>query len=135
ENAWSNEEYDRLNTLQSQELDPDKRAEYVHQMQQILYEDSPCITVTHPLKLAAWRTDGYAGWSPPSHYGNGATICTQEGPEQYTRLTLPTEDVAVADGGTNVGLWVGIGVAAAVVLALIAFFAVRARRGGPAEEE
>jgi len=135
ENAWSNEEYDRLNTLQSQALDPDKRAEYVHQMQQILYEESPCITVTHPLKLAAWRTDRYAGWSPPSHYGNGATICTQEGPEQYTRLTLPAEDVAVADGGTNVGLWVGIGVGAAIVVALIAFFAVRMRRGGPAEEE
>jgi len=91
---------------------------------------------THPLKLAAWRTDKYAGWSPASHDGNGATICTQEGPEQYIRLTLPTEDVAATDsGGSNVGLWVGIGVGAAVVVALIAYFAMRSRRGGPAEEE
>jgi len=135
ENAWSNAEYDRLNGLQATELDPDKRAEYIYQMQEILYEESPCIVTTHPLKLAAWRTDTYAGWSPASKDGNGATICTQEGPEQYLRLTLATDDMAATDGGTNVGLWVGVGVGAAVVVALIAFFAMRSRRGGPAEEE
>jgi hypothetical protein len=43
--------------------------------------------------------------------------------------------VASDGGGANVGLWVGIGVGAAIVVALVAFFVVRSRREGPAEEQ
>jgi len=134
ENAWSNEEYDRLCDLQDQELDADKRAEYIHQMQEVMYEECPAITTAFPLKLAAYRTDKWTGWSQ-CNFGQGAAFCTAVVPNAYTRLSLPTGEAAADDGGSNVGLWVGIGVGAAVVVALIAFFAMRSRRGGPVEEE
>ena len=62
--AWSNEEFDRLDAVQNETLDPKKRAEVINQMQQVMYQDAPVIVLTHPYKLAAYRTDKWEGWEP-----------------------------------------------------------------------
>ena len=132
--SWDNAEYGRLDELQAQEMDPDKRAEYIWQMQQIMYEDAPCFVTVHPYKLQAYRTSTWDGWRLT---GNGG----QDGPEfaflsasmpwAYYDLTPKT----VEEEESNVGLWVGIIVAVVVVVGVAAWLIARARRGGPATEE
>jgi hypothetical protein len=36
--SWANHEYRRLDDLQESEMDPDKRAEYIHQIQEAMKE-------------------------------------------------------------------------------------------------
>ena len=36
--SWANDEYQRLDDLQESEMDPDKRTEYIHQMQEAMEE-------------------------------------------------------------------------------------------------
>ena len=52
-----------LDALQAAEMDADKRAEYIHQMQQVMYEDAPCFTTVHPVQAAGLPHDrrGTAG--------------------------------------------------------------------------
>ena len=73
EYAWSNEEYDRLDGLQATRLDPDQRAEYIKQMQAVMYEDCPGFTTVFPLKLEAYRTDKWEGWERCNN-GNGGDV-------------------------------------------------------------
>jgi len=131
EQGWSNERFDELNVAQNQEMDPDKRAELIHQMQQVMYEECPLIVTTHPLKLEAYNTEKWTGWTR-CNFGQGPAFCGASGTWEFTGLKPRT--VAETSGGTNVGLWIGIGVAATVVVGLIVFFVLRGRRGGPAEE-
>jgi peptide/nickel transport system substrate-binding protein len=131
EQGWSNERYDELNTAQNQEMDPDKRADLIHQMQQVMYEDCPVIVTTHPLKLQAYRTDKWTGWER-CNFGEGPVACGASFPWAYYNLKPVVAETT--GGGTNAGLWIGIGIAAVVVIGLVVFFVMRGRRGGPAEE-
>ena len=54
--CWSSKQYDQLWEQQSEELDQQKRKEIAHQMQEILYEESPYIILTYPKLLEAWNT-------------------------------------------------------------------------------
>ena len=111
EYAWSNPEYDRLDKLQASEMDLNKRAEYIHQMQAIMYADSPGITTVFPLKLEAYRTDKWDGWSQ-SRNGTGATYLAASMPLPYSLLTpkVATETTS------STGLWAAIVVAVIVVI-------------------
>jgi peptide/nickel transport system substrate-binding protein len=132
EQGWSNEQFDELDVAQNQEMDPSKRAELIQQMQQVMYEDCPVIVTTYPLKLQAYHTDTWTGWTR-CNYGQGPAFLAATNPWAY--YNLKQRVVASDGGGANVGLWVGIGVGAAIVVALVAFFVVRSRREGPAEEQ
>jgi len=127
--GWSNEEFDRLDVEQNQEMDPDKRAALIHQMQEAMYEDCACIVTAFPLKLEAYRTDKWTGWRR-CNYGNGPTFCSQSFPSTF----LGMEPVVASEDEGHVGLWIGIGVAAAVVLGAAVWWILRSRRKGPAEE-
>ncbi len=130
EYAWSNAEYDRLDELQAAEMDPNQRAEYIKQMQAVMYEDSPGITTVFPLKLEAYRTDKWDGWSA-SRNGTGAVYLAASIPLPYSQLTPKVAE----ESTSNTGLWVGI-IVAVVVVGLIAIVLIRrSRRGGPATEE
>jgi peptide/nickel transport system substrate-binding protein len=130
EYAWSNAEYDRLDTLQASEMDPDQRAEYIKQMQAVMYEDCPGFTTVFPLKLEAYRTDKWDGWSR-CNSGNGGTFLAASMPLPYSRLTPKVATEATS----NTGLWVAIVVAVLVVVALVVVLILRSRRSGPAMEE
>ncbi|MBM3146723.1 MAG: ABC transporter substrate-binding protein [Actinobacteria bacterium] len=134
--CWSNAEYDRLSAEQASEMDPRRRAEIIWRMQQIMYEQVPIAVLVYPTSFQAYNIERWEGWQPLSVGGmNGSA-----GPVVFTSFNYKTyrdlKPLAADTGGdSRTGLWIGIGVAAAVVVALVAFFAVRSRRGGPAEEE
>ncbi len=132
EYAWSNTEYDRLDKLQNAEMDPNQRAEYIKQMQQVMYEDCPGITTVFPLKLEAYRTDKWDGWSQ-SRNGNGAAFLTASIPLPYSQLTPKVAVESTSSLGRQVGIVVAV--VAVVVIAIVVLLIRRRRRSGPAMEE
>jgi peptide/nickel transport system substrate-binding protein len=132
EQGWSNEKYDSLDVAQNQAMDPNERAGLIHQMQEVMYEDCPVIVTVHPLKLQAYRTDTWTGWSR-CNYGQGPAFCGATNPWAY--YNLKARIVEETGSGANAGLWIGIGVGAAVVIGLAVFFVARSRRRGPELEE
>jgi len=130
--AWSNKEFDRLDDLQSTTLDPNQRAEVIKQMQQVVYEDCPEIVLTHPYKLAAYRTDTWQGWER-ENYGTGAAFVGASGPWAYYNVEPTT--AAAASGGTSSTWIVVVAVVAAAAAAVVAFVLVRRGRRAGAEEE
>ncbi len=129
--AWSNEEFDRLDALQTAEMDPLKRAEYIKQMQAVMYEDCPNITTVFPLKLEAYRTDTWAGWERCNN-GNGGTFLAASMPWPYSELTPKVAEQASSAGS---GAWVWIVVVAVAVVAVVVILMLLRRRSGPAMEE
>jgi peptide/nickel transport system substrate-binding protein len=129
--AWSNSEYDRYDVLQTKEMDEAKRAEYIQLEQQAMYDDAPCIVTTHPLKLQAYRTDKWDGWSR-CQYGEGPAFLTASMPWAYYNLTPKSAEEEESD---NFGLWAAIIVAIIVVVLIVLALVLRSRRGGPAIEE
>jgi peptide/nickel transport system substrate-binding protein len=129
--AWSNKEFDRLDQLQSTTIDPNQRAEVIKQMQQVVYEDSPEIVLTHPYKLAAYRTDTWQGWQR-ENYGTGAAFVGASGPWAYYNIEPKT--ATAATGGTS-STWIVIIAAIAVAAAVATFVLVRRGRRAGAEEE
>jgi peptide/nickel transport system substrate-binding protein len=127
--AWSNKEFDRLDELQNRIIDPNQRAAVIKQMQQVMYQDSPCIVLTHPYKLAAYRTDKWMGWQR-ANYDTGAAFAGAFGPYLYENLEPRT---AAAAGGTS-STWIAVIVVAAVAAAAVAFFLVIRGRRRRAEE-
>jgi peptide/nickel transport system substrate-binding protein len=131
--SWDNEEYGELDVLQAKEMDANKRAEYIHQMQQVMYEDAPCFVTVHPYKLQAYRTSTWDGWKLT---GNGG----QDGPEfAFLSASMPwayynLTPKAAEEETSSLGMWVAIIVAVVVVLAIVAWLVARSRKGGPAEE-
>ncbi len=128
--AWSNAEYDSLDELQASEMDADKRAEYIRQMQAVMYGDCPAFTTVFPLKLAAYRTDKWDGWSRCNN-GHGGTFLAASMPLPYSQLTPKVAE----ETSSSLGLWVGIVVAVIAVLAVVLLLVLRSRRGAPATEE
>jgi peptide/nickel transport system substrate-binding protein len=116
------------------ELDLDQRAEYIHQMQEVMYEDCPCIVTAHPYKLQAYRTDRWDGWrltgGPDGKYGQQQAMMTQASPWEFFYLTPKVAE----ESQSNLGLWAAIILAIVVVAAIVILLIVRSRRGGPAEE-
>lgn len=60
---WCNEEYSRLYEEQKTQLDLDERAETIHEMQRIAYEESPYVIFFYDNALEAYRTDTFTGWT------------------------------------------------------------------------
>ncbi len=130
EYAWSNTEFDRLDGLQASEMDPATRAGYIHQMQEVMYEDCPGFTTVFPLKLEAYRTDKWDGWTR-SNSGNGGAFLTASIPLPYSQLTPKVAETT----SSSTGVWVAIIAAVVVVLLIVLFLVRRNRRSGPAMEE
>ena len=116
-------------------MDANKRAEYIHQMQQAMYDDCPCIVTVHPYKLQAYRTSTWDGWKltggPEGQYGPQFAFLSASMPWAYYNLTPK----AVEESSSNLGIWVAIIVAIVVVVCVVLWLAMRRRRGGPAVEE
>ena len=59
---WSNAEYDQLFLEQQTTIDVQERIAIVHQMQQIVYDESPYIPLVYPLDLLAANKGTWTGW-------------------------------------------------------------------------
>jgi len=132
---WSDPEYEDLYVLQGEELDTATRLEYVHRMQQIIYEQCPYIVTDYGPDFEAWNTDRWEGYVhipepngnvllPP--FGNGC------GYMNFLSIQPKTADAAAEEGG-NTALWIALAVGA-VIVALIIVFVLRARKPQAMEE-
>jgi peptide/nickel transport system substrate-binding protein len=127
---YCNPAYDALYQQQSNEIDPAKRAELVKQMQQMVYDDAPYIVTYYVDSLEAYRSDKWTGVQrQPTDGGN---VFFQYGTYSYRNLDLVSAQEDSGGGGLATGVIVGIGVAAAALVAggVVAF----ARRRSTADE-
>ena len=123
---WCDEEYSRLYEEQKTQLDLDERAQTIHEMQRIAYEESPYVIFFYDNTLEAYRTDTFTGWTrQPEDLG---PLVSSTG-AMYTAENLKPVSAATPasaeEGGISPAIIVAIVGAAAA--ALIAFYYLRRR--------
>jgi peptide/nickel transport system substrate-binding protein len=128
---WSNKEYDELFLDQQSTIDLQERIALVHQMQQIIYDESPYIPLVYPLNLEAANKGKWTGWVRAGEDKGLWWYNTQ--PESYVAVHPGTTGGGSGSGGSGTGLIVGI-VVAAVVVVLVVVLLLR-RRGARVETE
>jgi peptide/nickel transport system substrate-binding protein len=114
--------YDSLFTQQSQQFDVKQRAATIAKMQQILYRENDDIMLYYGYILDAVRTDKV------SNYPVGSADSSGSYPLQDTFVSWRQAAPQASSSSSNTGLWVGIGVAAAVVVLAGAAFTIWRRR-------
>nr|WP_232524439.1 ABC transporter substrate-binding protein [Nocardiopsis gilva] len=121
--------YDELYDKQlAEDSDPEKRAEYVKQMQAVLYDEAVVNTLTYSNLLEAYRSDviGSIQVQPDP----GGNIWGQDGHWSFSMAT----PAAAGSGGTGLSAGVMAGIAAAVVLGVAAGGFFLWRRSATAED-
>jgi peptide/nickel transport system substrate-binding protein len=123
---WCNEEYSRLYEEQKTQLDLDERAETIHEMQRIAYEESPYVIFFYDNALEAYRTDRFTGWTrQPEDLGplvsSTGAIYTAENLKPVSAATPASAE----EGGISPAILIAIVGGAAA--ALIAFYYLRRR--------
>ncbi len=124
---YCNPEYDELFEQQRAAMDVDERWEIVHEMQQILYEDSPYVILWYPPLLEAWRTDTFTGYKPQPRE-NGDPLQGWSGIGEVWLSLRPVSEgsgAAAETRGFPAWIWILIGVA---VVAIVLIFVLRGRR-------
>ena len=97
--AWyCNEEYDELYRAQSTELDDERRAEMIHDMQRILWEESPYLVIGYTKTGQAFRSDRFACFQPQPD--PGGILLVQYGGRNYS-LLRPADQAGDCDGVTS----------------------------------
>ena len=91
--AWSDPQYDRLFLEQQTTIDQSQRAAIVHQMEQIIYEQSPYIPTAYPESVEAYNYADWTGWQSTPGRGGGVFYTS---PVMATYLTVHPVDVASA---------------------------------------
>ena len=131
EPGWSNAEYDRLSDQQEITLDPQKRAQILWRMQQIMYDQTPWVVLVYPYSLEAYNTARWTGWTRILG-GQGPAFYTGNQGQILTYLDLrPRGGPSGSSGATTALVAVGVVVVIVVVTALVL---ARRRRGGHAVE-
>nr|WP_040407801.1 ABC transporter substrate-binding protein [Amycolatopsis nigrescens] len=126
---FCDEEFDRLYGAQLAEIDVPKRAELAKQAQRRYNDQVPSVVLEYDNVLEAYRSDKFAGF--PTQPSSGGPIMEQVGYWSYYGAT-PASEGGSAGGGSNTGMWIGIGVAVLIVLGGGGVFL--AKRGKAAED-
>lgn len=124
---FCDEEYDELYEAQLGEFDErDTRAEYIHQLQEVLYEEAVVNVLTYPNIMEAYRTDQIADIQlEPTEGGN---IWGQDGYWAWWSAEPAEADAAEAPGqGLSTGAVIAIAVGVLLVVGAAGFFIVRQR--------
>ena len=128
---WSNAEFDKLCVQQGQELDANKRAQLIYQMQQVMYAQNPQDVLTYFDYLQAVNTTKWTGWTP--FYNASGPVFYDSLPRSYINIR-PKTAAETGSGSSSSSTTLVIGaVAAVVVVAGLLVWWLR-RRGGRAEE-
>jgi peptide/nickel transport system substrate-binding protein len=114
--------YDALFTQQSQQFDVKQRAATIAEMQQILYQANDDVILYYNNILDAVRADKV------SDYPIGRADSSGSYPLQDAVASWEQAVPQASSGSPDTGLWVGIGITAAVVVLGGAAFAVWRRR-------
>jgi len=130
--AWSNPQYDKLFLEQQTTIDPVKRAAIVHQMEQLIYEQSPYIPTAYPENVEAYNYAGWQGWQSTPGKGGGVFFTS---PVMASYMTVHPITAAAASGGSSSkGLLIGVVVAIIVIIVVVAVVASVRGRGKRVEE-
>jgi peptide/nickel transport system substrate-binding protein len=125
--CWSNTEYDELAKAQASEIDPAKRLEMLHRMQQIMYVDTPEVILDYPKSLEAFNTEKWEGWVPYAGAG-GLVFYSNDNVDSYINLKPKAGSETSSDsGGISTTTWIIIAVA--VVVVIVVLIIVLTRRG------
>lgn len=123
---YCNPEYDQLHEQQKAESDIAKRAEIVKQMQKLLYEQAPVITLRYADTLEAYRSDRWNNFTKqPSERG---MISGQQGMWAFLSATPVEKKAEESAGGSNAALYAIAGGGVVVIAAAAGFVAFRRRR-------
>jgi peptide/nickel transport system substrate-binding protein len=120
--AWSDPQYDKLFLEQQTTVDPAKRADIVHQMEQIIYQQSPYIPTAYPESVEAYNAVDWHGWSSTPGRDGGVFYTS---PVVASYMTVHPV-VATKSSGSNSTL---IAVIVAIVIAIVVVALVATLRG------
>jgi len=124
--AYSNPTYDRLYLQQSGEMNPAKRVQIIHEMEQIVYQQTPYIVAVYPQILQVYDTAHWSGWvNQPA--GTGSVN------NYWTYLRVAPSGIAAKSSTSP--LLIVLPVAIAVAIAGLILWRVRKRRGVRLAEE
>ncbi len=127
--AWSDPQYDKLFLEQQTTVDPTQRANIVHQMEQIIYQQSPYIPTAYPESVEAYNYKDWQGWQSTPGKGGGVFFTS---PVMASYVTV--HPVAAQTGSSSKALLIGVIVAIVVVIAMVALVATLRGRGRQVEE-
>ncbi|WP_028245726.1 ABC transporter substrate-binding protein [Pseudoclavibacter soli] len=129
QDGYCNPEFDKLYAEQRSELDHDKRVQIVQQMLSLNYDDTAQVALWYGKSLEAYRSDRFTGFT--TQPSDGGMIAGQAGYWSYINV----EPVAGSSStsSTTVGLWVGAGVLAVIVIGGVIFFVRRGKRADDVE--
>ncbi|WP_243060908.1 ABC transporter substrate-binding protein [Nocardioides sp. SR21] len=126
---YSNPEYDALFEAQQVEMDQDARAEMVHEMQQILYEDAPYLVTAYDTIGEAFRSDRFACLVPQPDPGgvwlfqsgiyNYLNMQTAENADECAGEANATQASSPAENDDSMNTWVLVAIGV-VFLAMLA---------------
>jgi peptide/nickel transport system substrate-binding protein len=127
--AWSDAQYDKLFLEQQTTVDPAKRADIVHQMEQIIYQQSPYIPTAYPESVEAYNAADWHGWSStPGH--DGGVFFTSPVMASY----MSVYPVVATKSSSSNSVLIAVIVAIVIVIAVVALVAALRGRGKRAEE-
>ena len=127
--AWSDAQYDKLFLEQQTTVDPAKRADIVHQMEQIIYQQSPYIPTAYPESVEAYNAADWHGWSStPGH--DGGVFFTS--PVMASYMTV--HPVVATKSSSSNSVLIAVIVAIVIVIAVVALVAALRGRGKRVEE-
>ncbi len=123
--GWADYGYDKLYYQQQTTVDPEARKEILWKMQEIVYQQSPYITLTYPEWLEAYNDAQWTGWvqSPEKI---GPVIYTEYNIDSY--LFVEPVSAAGKEASSSTTLIVIIVVLAAVVIVTVMILWARGRR-------
>nr|WP_235024069.1 ABC transporter substrate-binding protein [Streptomyces sp. WAC05374] len=125
DNFICDKRYDELYAKQAVEYDTAQRAALVRQLQSRLYDTGYMNVMAYPNAVEAYRTDHIASITTmPSDGGN---IYGQDGYWSWWSARPAADGGADDDSGSPAGMWIGVGAAAAVLLAVGVWTAARRR--------
>ncbi len=129
---WSDAQYDKLAVEQASTLDPQKRAQIIWQMQQIIYRQSPDILLAYPDQLQAFNTAKWTGWS--QMFGGTGPAWNCEGNLTSYFDLRPAALTATTSSSSSTTL-IAVVVVVVIIAAGVTFVFVRRRRGRRVEDE
>lgn len=132
DSCYSNSEYDKLYAEQQTTTDVQARLEIVHNMQKIIYEQTPYITLVYARNLEAYNSKDWTGWVQ-SPAGKGGVIYNADTIDTYLNVKPATAEGTSSESSSSSGLIV-IVIVVVVIIVVAAVITVMRRRSRSVEE-
>ena len=129
DSAWSDPQYDKLFLEQQTTVDPAKRADIVHQMEQIIYQQSPYIPTAYPESVEAYNALDWQGWSSTPGRGGGVFYTS---PVMASYMSV--HPVVATKSSSSNAVLIAVIVAIVIAIAVVAVVATLRGRGKRVEE-